>query len=29
MKKFAIYARVSTSDQKFGLEAQIRALKEH
>lgn len=29
MRKFAIYARVSTSDQKFGLEAQIRALKEH
>ena len=29
MRKFAIYARVSTADQKFGLEAQIRSLKEH
>jgi len=29
MRKFAIYARVSTSDQHSGLEAQIRALKEH
>lgn len=29
MKKFALYARVSTGDQRTGLEAQIRALKEH
>ena len=29
MRKFAIYARVSTADQHSGLEAQIRALKEH
>ena len=28
-KKAALYARVSTSDQKFGLESQIRVLKEH
>jgi DNA invertase Pin-like site-specific DNA recombinase len=28
-KKVALYARVSTSDQKFGLESQIRSLKEH
>lgn len=28
-RKFAIYARVSTADQHSGLEAQIRALKEH
>jgi DNA invertase Pin-like site-specific DNA recombinase len=28
-RKAALYARVSTSDQKTGLEAQIRALKEH
>jgi DNA invertase Pin-like site-specific DNA recombinase len=28
-RKFAIYARVSTADQKFGLESQIRTLKEH
>lgn len=29
MRKFALYARVSTADQHSGLEAQIRALKEH
>ena len=29
MKRVALYCRVSTSDQKFGLESQIRALKEH
>ena len=29
MRKLAIYARVSTADQSSGLEAQIRALKEH
>ena len=29
MRKVALYARVSTSDQHSGLEAQIRALKEH
>jgi DNA invertase Pin-like site-specific DNA recombinase len=29
MRKAAIYARVSTADQHSGLEAQIRALKEH
>lgn len=29
IKRVAIYARVSTSDQKFGLESQLRALKEH
>ena len=28
-KRVAIYARVSTSDQKFGLESQLRALKEY
>ena len=28
-KKTAIYARVSTADQKTGLEAQVRALKEY
>jgi DNA invertase Pin-like site-specific DNA recombinase len=28
-KRYAIYARVSTADQKFGLESQIRTLKEH
>lgn len=28
-KKVAIYARVSTADQKFGLESQVRALKEY
>lgn len=28
-KKYALYARVSTGDQKTGLEAQIRTLKEH
>ncbi len=28
-KKSAIYARVSTADQKTGLEAQVRALKEY
>lgn len=29
MKKVALYARVSTADQKFGLESQVRALKEY
>jgi DNA invertase Pin-like site-specific DNA recombinase len=29
VKKTALYARVSTSDQSSGLESQIRALKEH
>ena len=29
MGKYALYARVSTGDQKNGLEAQIRTLKEH
>lgn len=28
-KKIAVYARVSTSDQKFGMESQVRALKEY
>lgn len=28
-RRYAIYARVSTADQKCGLESQIRALKEH
>src|ERR1700692_3308362 len=29
MKKVALYARVSTSDQHSGLESQIRALRDH
>jgi DNA invertase Pin-like site-specific DNA recombinase len=29
MRRVAVYARVSTADQKTGLESQIRALKEH
>jgi DNA invertase Pin-like site-specific DNA recombinase len=29
VKKVALYARVSTSDQHSGLESQIRALKDH
>ena len=29
MRKFVLYARVSTADQHSGLESQIRALKEH
>ena len=29
MKKVALYARVSTADQKTGLEAQVRSLKEY
>ena len=29
LKRAACYARVSTSDQKFGMESQIRALKEY